>query len=88
MPHEDENLTLLKYVKKLNPKILVFLLANQTHHALNFYSHGADYVIVPQILGGEKVSGLLDRVISNKNTLKDVRNKHLKTLLSLDSRYR
>lgn len=88
VPHEDENIVLLRYVKKLNPGIVVFLIANHLHEALNLYSKGADYVIVPHITGGEKVASLLSKTALDKKTIKDTRTKHLKTLLSLDSRHR
>ena len=88
IPHEEENLILLKYIKKLNPKIIVILTANHMHEALNFYSQGADYVIVPHITGGEKISNLLNKIMPHKQILAEARTKHLKMLLSLDSKHR
>ncbi len=88
VPHEEENLTLLKYAKKLNPKITVLLTANHMHQALHFYSQGADYVIIPHLTAGEKVSHMLKNIIPDKKALAEARSKHLKMLLSLDSKYR
>lgn len=88
VPSEEENLTLLKYAKRINPKIVTILTANHLHQAINLYSKGADYVIVPHITAGEKVSNMLDKVLPNRSILKELRNRHLKMLLSLDSRYR
>jgi len=88
VPNEEENIILLRHTKQMNPKILVFLTANHLNQALNLYARGADYVIVPHITCGERVSSMLDKVLPNRGMLKEIRNRHLKMLLSLDSRYK
>lgn len=58
--------------------------SNHLHQALDLYELGADYVILPHIIGGKKVSGFLLDVLEGKRDLKEIRNDHLKELLSLD----
>jgi len=84
VPNESDNEFLIEYVKSNNPKVKVFVTSNHLHQALDLYELGADYVILPHIIGGKKVSGFLLDVLEGKRDLKEIRNDHLKELLSLD----
>ena len=76
VPGESDNLFLLDYVKKINPKIKVLLTAQHVHQAEELYTKGADYVIVPHILSGEKVSLIIRRILKDKNYPKQLRKRH------------
>jgi len=80
----EDNTLLIKYVKKNNPKTLVFVTAEHLHEALDLYEAGADYVILPHILSGERISSLIKRILKKKVELISLRNKHIKHLLHLD----
>jgi Kef-type K+ transport system membrane component KefB len=87
VPGENDNLFLLDYVKKINPKIRVLLTAQHVHEAEKLYEKGADYVIVPHILSGEKVSLIIRKVlkdISYTGKLKDRHSKYLHKLMKED----
>jgi len=83
VPHEQDNLFLLDYARMKNPKINFFLTANHFHEAKQMYKYGADYVILPHLLTGEKVSMILQKAFKNKDYLKRLTKKHVK-LLGLD----
>lgn len=83
VPHEQDNLFLLDYARMKNPKINFFLTANHFHEAKEMYKFGADYVILPHLLTGEKVSMILQKAFKNKGYLKRLTKKHVK-LLGLD----
>ncbi|MBU0461694.1 MAG: cation:proton antiporter, partial [Nanoarchaeota archaeon] len=76
----EDNLMLLKTAKKQNPRIIVYVTANMIEDALQLYHAGADYVILPHFLGGEKVSSILEdmRVNSYKKML--VKTEHIREL--------
>ncbi len=72
---------ILKRVREHGDKIMVFLTTNSVSQALGFYKGGADYVIVPHFLGGEKASILLEEFA--KSDMKDLRierDDHIKHL--------
>jgi len=84
LPDENDNNFLINYVKKVNPKIKVFVTANHINKAIDFYESGADYVIVPHVLGGKKFASLLEKVINSPNKLTNIRTKHIKELLDVE----
>ena len=83
VPEEEDNLFLLSYVKKINPKIQILVTAGHTYEADKLYKNGADYVILPNILSGEKVSLILRSSLKNKYYLKKMKEKHTKFLSKL-----
>ncbi len=79
-PSIDTNMFLLKQVRERNKKALLILTANKVDEALKLYDSGADYVILPHFLGGERVSFLLqDMSVDIKNLLK-AKIEHIKEL--------
>tara|TARA_Y100000310_G_C20479522_1_gene714011 strand:- start:45 stop:692 length:648 start_codon:yes stop_codon:yes gene_type:complete len=85
VPHPEENLFLISYIKSKNKKVNIFVTANHFHHAKELYKAGADYVILPHLLTGEKVSLMLKKSFNNKKYLDNLTKKHRK-LLGLDKK--
>jgi len=83
VPGESDNLFLLDYVKKINPKVRVLLTAQHVHEAEKLYEKGADYVIVPHILSGEKVSLIIKKILRDKSYTGKLRKRHSKYLHKL-----
>ncbi|MBL7101048.1 MAG: cation:proton antiporter [Nanoarchaeota archaeon] len=84
VPKEMDNEFLIEYAKAKNPKVNIFVTSNHVQQALDLYEAGADYVILPHVIGGQKVSGFLVSVVKGKKDLKEIRKRHLKTLLNLE----
>ena len=85
IPRVDENIFILEYAKLINPKIHVIVTANHVGEAFQLYDFGADYVIVPHVLSGEKISMFLkDMLKSDKHMLK-IRKQHIDYLEHLES---
>ncbi len=84
VPDEADNEFLIEYVKAENPKTKIFVTSNHTMQALDLYEIGADYVILPHVIGGKKVSGFLVDIVKRKKDLKEIRNKHLKEILGME----
>jgi Kef-type K+ transport system membrane component KefB len=81
VPSYDDSMYIINKVKDSGQKIMVFLTTNSVSDALEFYNGGADYVIVPHFLGGEKAAMLLDEFA--KKDLKDIKiekDDHIKNL--------
>jgi len=87
VPSEIDNKFLINYVKSKNPKIKIFVTSNHTQQALDLYEAGADYVILPHVIGGKKISKFLVDVEKGKKNLKDIRKRHLKEILNFERIY-
>ncbi|HSI20834.1 MAG TPA: cation:proton antiporter [Verrucomicrobiae bacterium] len=59
IPHHEETLFLIEQIKKKNPKVKLIVTAHEIDYALAYYAKGADYVILPHLLGGEHVADLI-----------------------------
>ncbi|MBN2112262.1 cation:proton antiporter [Candidatus Woesearchaeota archaeon] len=79
-PQIDTNLFLLKQVREQNKKAVLIFTANKVDEALKLYDAGADYVILPHFLGGERVSFLLQDVSIDIKKLLEEKIKHIKEL--------
>jgi Kef-type K+ transport system membrane component KefB len=79
-PNAAANLYLIKRVRERNRKALVVTTAEQIDEALAMYDAGADYVVVPHLLGGEQTAQLLEAVESRAlkpQQLKAKRRQHV-----------
>lgn len=80
VPILEDNLLLIKESKKINPKIVVIATASSIEHAIELYSAGAEYVVLPKWLAGEKAAELIERYIQNPNELEHFRREHLRQI--------
>ncbi len=71
-PMEEDNLLLIEETRKSNSDALIFVSSDTLDHALELYDAGADYVILPRMISGEKISDLLNSHKTKKgiNSLK------------------
>ncbi len=77
----EDSLLIVKLFKRGKSKTTVIVTANNVQEALDLYDEGADYVVIPPILGGERVADMLKGPLGKKNQLAKLRNKHIETLL-------
>lgn len=80
VPHTDMNLDLVQRMKKINPKALVIVTASDTLDARDLYRAGADYVIVPHLLGGSYATGLLKDFKHDLKGIAGLKGRHLAEL--------
>ncbi len=59
VPHRDETSYLIEQVKKRKGSANLIVTAHDIDDALHYYQVGADYVILPHLLGGEHVAELI-----------------------------
>lgn len=55
----EDNLNLLKFIQKENRKAKIIVLAAEPEEAKELYEKGADYVILPHIVGGRHIAKLI-----------------------------
>jgi len=85
VPELTTNRNLIKLIKKKNKSCIIFVTANIPQEALDLYKRGADYVILPHLLGGEHVALLLKHKLKKMQkksliNLKGMRLRHIQNL--------
>ena len=80
IPSSRVNLLIIRKVKDVNNKALIFTTATSIEKALMLYDAGADYVILPHFLGGEHVSLLIQRFSSNEDKVIKTKLEHINEL--------
>jgi len=80
----EDNLHLTEHFKRGNKKILMYVTGKNVEEALLLYEKGANYVIIPHLLGGERVADLLKHTLKSKKELQYVKKNHIDHLLSID----
>jgi voltage-gated potassium channel Kch len=80
IPAEDTNLLLLKKAKEINPDAILVMTATTPSDALLFYENGADYVIIPKIVSGEKASSYLYNLFRSRKHAKEIRRSEIISL--------
>ncbi len=74
----DKNKIMLKKLKSTNPKSLAIVAASNASEAVELYSAGADYVIVPDSLSGEKVANYMEHL--SPQGIRDWGRKHFEII--------
>ena len=80
LPDASANLTIKEKLEEEKSEALFVATAEQPREALELYSKGADYVIVPHHLGGEYAANMLESMHLNKEKYREAGKKHLKEL--------
>jgi Kef-type K+ transport system membrane component KefB len=80
VPNMHDNTYLIKYIKDKNKNIRVMVTANHLHQAQWLYAVGADYVILPHIISGEKVASMLKRSSKSKKYFDNLKKEHIRHL--------
>jgi voltage-gated potassium channel Kch len=80
IPEERVILAVIAKLKKMNPKIKIFTRANFPEDAIRYYEAGADAVIIPEIIAGQKMIKKINTLVKNEETIKKLKEKHLKQL--------
>jgi Trk K+ transport system NAD-binding subunit len=73
-PNLEDGLSLLEKIKKINKNIRVILTAQTNDDALELYSQGADYVMLPRFTAGEIVANIIKK---DGATLENVRKSQI-----------
>ncbi|MDP4000224.1 MAG: cation:proton antiporter [bacterium] len=83
VPSTPANLYLIRHVRAHNPNALLILTAEQVMDALTLYEAGADYVIIPHMLGGEQAAQMLEGVeahLTDPAAFRKRRKSHVEAL--------
>ncbi len=80
-PKKEDNILVIKYFKKLLPKVFVAVTAQRIDDALEMYKLGADYVITPLIISAEQAT---ENILNlNKWQFRKLKKEQIKYLKEL-----
>jgi len=80
VPDFEDNVVMIKRAKKINHKITVIVVAARISEAKELYAAGADYVVLPKIISGEKMIDLVKKSRRDRRSLRELKREHLKQL--------
>ncbi len=78
-PQIEDNITLVRSVKKMNKDIKVVTRAENDCEALILYKEGVDYVLLPHLLSGKYLGKMIDSESGIKK-LKELKEKEIKII--------
>ncbi len=81
IPSEEDNAQILWYASHENKNIKKIVTANSLNSIISLYRKGADYVIWPEYLSGEKVNNIMNELAKKQTTLEKIREKHLNKII-------
>lgn len=81
-PDISDNAHLISYAKEKNFKGPVVAVAYWIHDAIKLYEMGADYVVVPETVGGKHISRILAEHWEDLGKIKKEKSKHFEELVS------
>jgi Kef-type K+ transport system membrane component KefB/voltage-gated potassium channel Kch len=76
--HRASRMIIIK-TKEKNKHAIIIVTSDNIEEALTLYQEGADYVIMPHLIGGDHASVLLDH-FQNLSSILDTRMKHISEL--------
>lgn len=80
VPSVEDGLMVLKKTRSVNHRAIVMVTANVISEALTLYAAGADYVIIPHLLGGERVAAIVEEYRHDLRTFLRMKHEHLDDL--------
>lgn len=81
-PDYGDTSLLIKFAKSKNYRGPIIATAYWIHEAIKMYEFGADYVVVPETIGGDHVSRILGEHWDDLSKIKKARGKNFDDLLS------
>ena len=78
IPDLEDNLFIIKELKRENRKAKVVVMALDTNEAKALYKAGADYVILPHLAGGRQIAKLIEE--NHLDKIETLKNKDIKFL--------
>ena len=80
IPSVDDQINLLKHVRAHSKKVNIIVNSSQIEFINTLYAEGADYVIMPHLLGGSWISELLKKTKFNSQSTKKLKEEQLQEL--------
>ena len=83
IPDFEDNMSLIRKIKKENSKAVIIIVASRISEAKELYKQGADYVILPKFISGEKASDVIRKAKKGRGEISKLKIVHKKYLNSI-----
>jgi Kef-type K+ transport system membrane component KefB len=80
IPDEEANCAIIEKIKELHAGTIFIATTEQPRNALELYEKGANYVLVPQHLGGDYAAHMISKLGVDKKEYNKIRSEHIKEL--------
>ncbi len=80
IPSHDDSLMIIKKTRAVNHRAVVMVTATAISDALSLYAAGADYVILPHLLGGERVAAMVEEHRHDLRSMLKIKHDHIDDL--------
>ncbi len=80
IPDRASNLAIITMLKDIKSNAVFVATAEQVHDALELYTAGVDYVILPHLLGGKYISEFIKKHETNRAAYEKLGMQHFKEL--------
>ncbi|MBI2327340.1 cation:proton antiporter [Candidatus Curtissbacteria bacterium] len=81
VPVLDDNIQIIKFAREKNYAGPIMTASYWLHDAIRLYEGGADYVVVPETIGGKHVAKILGDHWDNLAAIKKAKSKHFEELM-------
>ncbi len=76
----EDDLYIIEQVQSYNPDIIIVVVSNRAEYALALYEAGADYVIMPEVLGAKHTFAMIEEVGFDIDIFLQHKKKHVQEL--------
>ncbi len=83
IPDFEENILLTDKIRAVNKNALIFIVAERIDEAIELYKQGANYVILPNVLSGQKTFDVIKKIKRDKKQLRNLKKEQIKYLNSI-----
>lgn len=80
LPEVDDQKTLITHIRQTNNKVHIIANLYHNNHLSELYQAGADYVMMPHLLGGQWIAEILKNHPWSKTTFKTIREAQKKEM--------
>ena len=84
IPSLEVSTALTEYIRIYHPHIKIMVTVEHVSEAFTLYDLGADYVVIPHVVSGEMMSGVIADLLHKKKSLATYKKEHLEVLESMD----
>lgn len=73
----ESNIMFINKIKEINKDLIIIVTSNNVENTFSLYKEGATHVIMPDLLGGEHISSMVEKHGFNKKKFLEEKFKHI-----------
>ena len=80
IPSLEDQISLINHVRKINSKIIILANAYHYDNSRALYAVGADYVMMPHLLGADWISGMLNKKRLTRKYFSELKTEQIENI--------